>query len=211
MPDHHTYSLWACWTSKTIGINMELDHSIVPQLPQLPVHKFLECVWGNLCSFSHKNNRVVGWLDLAWRLRSNLSKMCLMVFRSGQWLFSKPNSMKHFCMGHLQAKSNLPKSVPNLSNALVAEWKQIWHQCSNACWKAFPEKWRQLEKQIGNQFCFHAHSFGMRGSTSKCPYTESCSHTIAMWFEGICHMERISVDSYPCPWSRVWAGCWQCR
>ena len=38
----------------------------------------------------------------------------------------------------LQARPNRPTSVPDLTNALVAEWKQL------PTAMAFPEDWRQL-------------------------------------------------------------------
>ena len=44
----------------------------------------------------------------------------------------------------LRARTNCPTSVPDLTNALVAEWKQIPQQCPNISWKAFPEERRLL-------------------------------------------------------------------
>jgi hypothetical protein len=35
------------------------------------------------------------------------------------------NTIKHLCERRLQARPNRPTSVPNLTNDLVAEWKQV--------------------------------------------------------------------------------------
>jgi hypothetical protein len=50
--------------------------------------------------------------------------------RELDWPAQSPdlNPIKHFCdelERQLRARSNLPTSVPNLTNALVAQWKQV--------------------------------------------------------------------------------------
>ena len=42
----------------------------------------------------------------------------------------------------LRARPNRATSVPDLTNALVAEWKQVL--AAMFYWKAFPEEWRLL-------------------------------------------------------------------
>ena len=44
-------------------------------------------------------------------------------------------------------------------------------QCSNIKWKTFPEEWRLLQQQRGNQLHINAHDFGMRCWMSRCPPT----------------------------------------
>ena len=47
----------------------------------------------------------------------------------------------------------------------VSESKSL-QQCSNIQWKAFPEDWRLLQQQRGDQLHINGHKFGMR-----CPHT----------------------------------------
>ena len=51
-------------------------------------------------------------------------------------LLARPN--------RLLARPNCPTSMPNLTNGLVAEWKQIPAAMFEHLWKAFPEEWRLL-------------------------------------------------------------------
>ncbi|CDQ92928.1 unnamed protein product [Oncorhynchus mykiss] len=69
----------------------------------------------------------------------------------------------------LRARPNRPTSVPDLTNALVAEWKQV----PSAMFQHLVES-----QKSGGCYCCKggptpiiSHDFGMRCSTSRCPHT----------------------------------------
>ena len=63
-------------------------------------------------------------------------------------------------------------------------------QCSNIQWKAFPEQWRPLQQQRGDQLHINAHDFGMRCSTIDLVKSKS---------NVICHMRQIQqVQTVKC-------------
>ena len=57
----------------------------------------------------------------------------------------------------------------DLTNVFVAERKQV--PAEMLYWQAFPEEWRLLYQQRGDQLHINAHDFGMRYLTSRCPHT----------------------------------------
>ena len=63
----------------------------------------------------------------------------------------------------LRARPNCPKSVPDLTNALVAEWKQVPAEMFQHLVESVPRR--------GDQLHINAHDFGMRCSTNICPHT----------------------------------------
>ena len=71
-----------------------------------------------------------------------------------------------------QARPYRPTSVPDLTNALVAEWKQV----PAAMFQHLVAKPSQKSggcycNKGGDQHHNNAHDFGMRCSMSKCPHT----------------------------------------
>ena len=72
----------------------------------------------------------------------------------------------------LRARHNRPTSVPDLTNALVTEWKQIPAAMFQHRVESLP---RRVEAVIaangGDQLNINAHDFGMRCWTSRCPHT----------------------------------------
>ena len=65
------------------------------------------------------------------------------------WPTQRPdlNSIEHI-WDELErlARPNRTSSVPDLTNALVAEWIKSPQQCSNIQWKAIPGEWRSLQQ-----------------------------------------------------------------
>ena len=73
-----------------------------------------------------------------------------------------PNPTEHLwdeVERRLQARPNRPKSVPHITNALLAEWKQV----PIAMFQHLVES---LTREVGHQLHINAHDFGMRCSTS---------------------------------------------
>ena len=67
----------------------------------------------------------------------------------------------------LRARPNRPTSVPDLTNALVAERKQV----PTAMFQHLMESLPRRVEAGGDQLHINAHDFGMRCSTSRCPHT----------------------------------------
>jgi hypothetical protein len=72
----------------------------------------------------------------------------------------------------LRARPNRPTSVPDLTNALVAEWKQVPAAMFQYLVESLP---RSVETVIAakggdDQLHINAHDFGMSGSMSRCPH-----------------------------------------
>ena len=68
----------------------------------------------------------------------------------------------------LRARPNRPTSVPELTNALVAEWMQVPAAMSHHLVESLP---RRVEADIaakGDQLHINAHDFGIRCLTSRC-------------------------------------------
>ena len=71
----------------------------------------------------------------------------------------------------LQAKPNHPTAAPNLTNALVAEWKQVPAAMFQHLVESLPRRVEAVKAAKGNQLHINSHDFGMRCSTSRCPHT----------------------------------------
>jgi hypothetical protein len=69
----------------------------------------------------------------------------------------------------LRARPNRSKSVPNLTNALVAEWKQVPAAMFQHLEEGSPRRGEAVVAK-GGQLHINAHDFGMRGSMSRCPH-----------------------------------------
>jgi hypothetical protein len=69
----------------------------------------------------------------------------------------------------LQARPNLPISVPDLTNALMAECKQVPAAIFQHLVESLPGRVESVAK--GYQIHINAHDFGMRCPTSRCPHT----------------------------------------
>ena len=71
----------------------------------------------------------------------------------------------------LRARPHRPTSVPNLTNALVAEWKQILPAMFQHLVESLPRRVEVVLAAKGDQLHINAHDFGMRCWTSRCPHT----------------------------------------
>jgi hypothetical protein len=72
----------------------------------------------------------------------------------------------------LRARPNRPTSVPELTNALVAEWKQVPAAMFQHLSGKPPQKSGSCySSKGGDQLHINAHNFGMRCSTGRCPHT----------------------------------------
>jgi hypothetical protein len=71
----------------------------------------------------------------------------------------------------LRARPNCPTSVPNLTNALEAEWKQVPATIFQHKVESIPRRVEAVIAARGDQLNINAHYFGMRCSTNRCPHT----------------------------------------
>ena len=72
----------------------------------------------------------------------------------------------------LRAKPNRPTSVPDLTNALVAGWKQIPAAMFQHLVENLPRRVvAVIAAKGGDQLHINAHDFGMRCWTNRCPHT----------------------------------------
>ena len=70
-----------------------------------------------------------------------------------------------------QARPNHPTSVPDLPNALVAEWKQVPTEKFQHLVESLPRRVEAAIAAKGDQLHISARDFGMRCLTSRCPQT----------------------------------------
>ena len=73
----------------------------------------------------------------------------------------------------LRSRPNRPTSVPDLTNALVVEWKQIPAAMFQHPVESLPRRVEAVIATKGYQLHINAHDFGMRCWTSRCPHTFS--------------------------------------
>jgi hypothetical protein len=71
----------------------------------------------------------------------------------------------------LRASPNHPTSVPNLTDALVDESKQIPAEMFQHLVEILPRRVEAVIAAKGDQLHINAHDFGTRCSTSRCPHT----------------------------------------
>jgi hypothetical protein len=71
----------------------------------------------------------------------------------------------------LRARPNRPTSVRDLTNALVAEWKQVPLAMFQHQVESFPRRVEAIIAAKGGPLHINAHDFGMRCSTSRCQHT----------------------------------------
>ena len=78
----------------------------------------------------------------------------------------------------MQVRPNRPTSVPDISNGLVAEWKQVPAAMFQHLVESLPRRVEAVitakggpTPQSGDQLHINAHDFGMTSLTSRCPHT----------------------------------------
>jgi hypothetical protein len=71
----------------------------------------------------------------------------------------------------LQPRPNHPTSVSNLTNALVAEWKQVPTVMFQHVVESPPRRVEAVIAAKGDQLNINDHHFGMIYTTSRCPHT----------------------------------------
>jgi uncharacterized Zn-finger protein len=71
--------------------------------------------------------------------------------------------------------------VPNLSNALVAEWKQV---PVAMLVESLPRRVEAVIAAKGDQFYINIHDFEMRCTTSRCPRT--FGHVVYLNMNALC-------------------------
>ena len=71
----------------------------------------------------------------------------------------------------LRARSNFPTSVPDLTNALVAEWKKIPAAMFQHLVESLHRRVEDVIQQRGDKLHVNAHDVGMRCWTRRCPHT----------------------------------------
>ncbi|KAK6308297.1 hypothetical protein J4Q44_G00215680 [Coregonus suidteri] len=68
----------------------------------------------------------------------------------------------------LRARPNRPRSVPDLANALVADWKQVPAEMFQYLVERLPRRVEAVIAAKGDQLHINAHDFGMICLTSRC-------------------------------------------
>ena len=71
----------------------------------------------------------------------------------------------------LRTRPNRLPSVPKLTKALVAEWKQVPAAMFQHLVESFPRRVEAVTAAKGDQLLINAHDFGIRCLTGRCPHT----------------------------------------
>ena len=71
----------------------------------------------------------------------------------------------------LRARPNRTTSVPNLTNALAAEWNQVSAAVFEHLVESLPSRVEAVIVAKGDQLLINAHDFRMGCLTSRCPHT----------------------------------------